>query len=202
MPFVYDFSQAFDLKKIPSPILLDTNVFADLYYDQTGLIQNRSLQRLLPYHHVIQTCLSEKHPLYISAHNVLELFHLFLRRDHYLYNKTNGQNYSPKAYRAIASEKQARASRYQLILNQIRSSGIQIIGLSVEEQSVNDFVQSLDQNTMDTNDFLLTNLALEKDYAVLTDDCDYAANHPQCNIITINPSLLSAARNFHYHIVA
>ena len=55
---------------------------------------------------------------------------------------------------------------------------------------------------MDANDFLLANLALEKDYAVLTDDGDYASEHPQCNIITINQQLLSAAQTLHYQIVA
>ena len=202
MPFVYNFSQKFDSEKVPSPILLDTNVLADLYYDRNGIIQNNSMESLLPYHQVIRACLSNKHPLYISAHNILELFHIFLRHDHEIYNKISKQNCSIKVYRAISSEKQARASRYQLILDQIRSSGILITGLSLEEQIVNEFVQALDKNTMDANDFLLANLALEKDYAVLTDDGDYASEHPQCNIITINQQLLSAAQTLHYQIVA
>ena len=166
MPLVYDIRNQQNVASLEKPIFADTNVLFNIFYDQIALVRN-----------------------------LAELENVFVKNDLAIFNRASSEKMDLKPFRAFPAEMSARQKRYDMIFRQIKANPLfPCLDVPFSCNAVFQFVESLDKQAMDTNDFVIASLCAQQNGILMTDDKDYASSVTPCDLMTCNPQLLSAAQ--------
>ena len=197
MPKIYNLSNTIDYSSLSKPIYVDTNAIVDLYYPNSALVPNMSVNQKIPYHSFIRHLFSIQKKIHITTQVLMEMENAFVRIDQQLYEKQNNlPNMRAKAFRKIQPEMVKRKSQYSQTYKQIFENDlIECKNTLITQKDVDKFINSLDSQTLDSNDYILAQIAIKEDAIILTDDQDFATPVVQCDLITNNPLLIQLAQS-------
>lgn len=193
MPVIYDADKPIDLAAITSPIFADTNVVANMFYDNINSVSSIPQSRrneLMVYQRLIVNMRSQAVPLFLTALSLAELQSLFVRRDHEIYVRSTGTSIKLKAYRRLADSIADRKARYPLMFAQILSTAT-CYDSTVTVDDIRRFVDSMDVQVLDPTDFCIADQVKAAHGILMTDDGDFDGSG--CDLITRNPQLISHA---------
>lgn len=195
MPLVYSLSNTIDLSKLNKKIYVDTNAIADLYYPNASYVPNSNSASKQPYHIFIRDLFSANKVVHITTQTLLEMEHVFLKFDYRIYQAQNkGTSISLKDFRAIPSEMSKRKVAYSQYYGQIFGNKmINCVDTCTTQEHVTNYLNSLDSQSLDANDYLLLRCCQDDDGILITDDCDFATSIATCDIITNNSQLITKA---------
>lgn len=194
MAYLYNLAYPIDWESITKPVYADTNVIVDMYYPNSGLIQNPTASAYQVYHQFIRQMFQNKMKLHIASHVLLEMEIQFTKYDYNLYNIQHpmGKIGKPKEYRNLPTEQCRRKQIYGQVFEQIMGNEEIICSeTKIPCAFVQSFIASLDKQAMDPNDFILAEICKSENAMLLTNDKDFATPVVQCDLITNNQDLIA-----------
>lgn len=195
MPLVYDIRNQQNVASLEKPIFADTNVLFNIFYDQMALVRNPACEAKRAYRQAIASMLGAEKPLHLFSLVLAELENVFVKNDLAIFNRASSEKMDLKPFRAFPAEMSARQKRYDMIFRQIKANPLfPCLDVPFSCNAVFQFVESLDKQAMDTNDFVIASLCAQQNGVLMTDDKDYASSVTPCDLMTCNPQLLSAAQ--------
>ncbi|WP_310602610.1 PIN domain-containing protein [Anaerosporobacter sp.] len=176
-------SKIFDIGKVDINLIdkneifaLDTNILYWTHYSQASDPNLRALPyQVTKYPNFISDLLENGNTLVTTVLNISELAHVVENSELRIYNVLNGCKVKKKEFRKMISERLHLKKEMKTIMLQLNETyGNQIRVIEISEESVNQYIDNIDNNACDIFDYIVIN-KLKKEGIVnfITDDKDF-----------------------------